>query len=98
MSTLIVGAGLVGLQVASRLVDEGKDVTIVEHDEEAARYASSRLDCIVITGPGNNLDILRKAGAETADYFIALTGSDETNMICCTWSQRNSKFPTNWPA
>ncbi|MGI9255301.1 MAG: Trk system potassium transporter TrkA [Salinispira sp.] len=84
MSIIIVGAGLVGFQVADRLIEEGKDVTIIENDEVAARYASSRLDCIVITGTGNNLDVLRKAGAEHAQYFIALTGSDEINMICCT--------------
>ena len=84
MSTVIVGAGVVGLQVAKRLVEEGRDVTIIEQDEAVVRYATSRLDCMVIAGPGNNLDILRKAGAENADYFIALTGSDEINMICCT--------------
>lgn len=84
MSIIIVGAGVVGFQVARRLIDEKKDVTIIEQREETARYVSSRLDCMVIHGQGNNLDVLRKAGAAKAEYFIALTGSDEINMICCS--------------
>ncbi len=84
MSFIIVGAGVVGLQVARRLIEEQKDVTIIEQSEEAARYAASRLDCMVITGQGNNLEVLRHAGVERAEYFIALTGSDEINMICCS--------------
>jgi trk system potassium uptake protein TrkA len=93
MSVIIVGAGVVGLQVARRLIDERKDVTIIEENEEAARYASSRLDCMVVTGQGNNLEILRKAGAERAEYFIALTGSDEINMICCSLVAAEFKVP-----
>lgn len=83
MRIIIVGAGTVGFQVADRLINEGKNVTIIEQDEAVARYAASRLDCIVITGLGNNLEALQKAGAEGADYLIALTGSDEINLICC---------------
>ena len=69
--------GLVGFQVADRLIEEGKNVTIIENDDVAARYASSRLDCIVITGMGNNLDVLRKAGAEHAEnvFFDQLTAA-----------------------
>jgi trk system potassium uptake protein TrkA len=93
MSIIIVGAGVVGLQVAKRLIDEHKDVSIIEVNEEAARYAASRLDCMVITGQGNNLDILRKAGAERAEYFIALTGSDEINMICCSLVAAEFRVP-----
>ncbi len=75
---------MVGFQVARQLIDEGKNVAIIEQNEEAARYASSRLDCIVIVGQGNNIEVLRKARLEKADFFIALTGSDEINMICCS--------------
>lgn len=93
MSAIIVGAGVVGLQVARRLIDENKDVTIVEQNEETARYAASRLDCMIIHGQGNNLDVLRRAGAESAEYFIALTGSDEINMICCSLVAAEFKIP-----
>ncbi|WP_053335734.1 Trk system potassium transporter TrkA [Salinispira pacifica] len=93
MNIIIVGAGVVGFQVARRLIDEGKNVTIIEQHEESARYAGARLDCMVLTGQGNDLEILRKAGAEKADYFIALTGSDEINMICCSLVAAEFRIP-----
>jgi trk/ktr system potassium uptake protein len=83
MKVVIVGAGVVGLQIAKQLIDEKKDVVLIERDPERARIATNRLDCMVINKPGNSLEALREAGASTADFFIAVTDSDEVNLISC---------------
>ena len=83
MKVVIAGAGAVGLQIAKQLIDEKKDVVLIEQDAERARLAANRLDCLVINKPGNSLDVLREAGIENADFFIAVTDSDEVNLISC---------------
>ena len=83
MNIVIVGAGEVGTHIASQLVAEQKDVVIIEKDPESAARASSMLDCLVITGEGSNVDVLKQAGAAKADIFIAATSIDEVNMISC---------------
>ncbi len=83
MNIVIVGAGEVGTHIASQLVAEQKDVVIIEKDPECAAKASNMLDCLVITGEGSNVDILKQAGAENADIFIAATSVDEVNIISC---------------
>lgn len=83
MNIVIVGAGEVGTHIASQLVAEQKDVVIIEKDPEAASKASYALDCLVITGEGSNVEILKQAGADKADIFIAATSIDEVNMISC---------------
>lgn len=83
MNIVIVGAGEVGTHIASQLVSEQKDVVIIEKDPESAARASSMLDCLVITGEGSNVDVLKQAGAAKADIFIAATSIDEVNMISC---------------
>jgi trk system potassium uptake protein len=83
MRIVIVGAGAVGFQLAAQLVEENKDVVIIEQNPEIAKHASNHLDCIVINGEGNNLEILKRAGIEKADFFLSVTDSDEVNMISC---------------
>lgn len=83
MNIVIVGAGEVGTHIASQLVAEQKDVVIIEKDPGCAAKASNMLDCLVVTGEGSNVDVLRQAGAENADIFIAATSIDEVNMISC---------------
>lgn len=83
MKIVIVGAGTVGFQIARQLVDEQKDVVLIERDPRVARHASNYLDCMVIQGEGNNPEVLKKAGVDRADFFIAVTDSDELNMIAC---------------
>lgn len=83
MNIVIVGAGEVGTHIASQLVAEQKDVVIIEKNPESAARASNMLDCLVVTGEGSNVDVLRQAGAENADIFIAATSVDEVNMISC---------------
>lgn len=83
MKIVIVGAGTVGFQIARQLIYEKKNVVLLERDPRVAKHASNYLDCMVINDEGNNLQVLKKAGIEKADFFIAVTDSDEVNMISC---------------
>jgi trk system potassium uptake protein TrkA len=83
MRIIIVGAGLVGVQLARHLIQEKHDVSLVESNEERARYASNRLDCLVLHDEGNSLRVLNEAGIARADALVCVTGSDEVNMIIC---------------
>ncbi|ULQ59441.1 NAD-binding protein [Brucepastera parasyntrophica] len=84
MKIIIVGAGLTGVQLARRLIDEKNDITLIDDNEEMVRHASNRLDCMVIEARGNDLRVLEEAGIAKADALVALTGSDEVNMITCS--------------
>lgn len=83
MKVVIVGAGAVGYQLARQLISEKRDVVLVEKNADVAGRVADSLDCLVITGEGTNLESLRRAGTDTADYFVAATDSDEVNMIAC---------------
>ena len=93
MSFIILGAGSVGFQLAKQLVDEGKDVVLIEKDAETAKQANDQLDCLVLNEVGNNLDTLQRAGIEKAEYFIGVTDSDEVNMIACGMASGQSGMP-----
>ncbi len=84
MNVIILGAGLVGWRLARQLISEGKEVTIIERNPEEARRVADRLDCRVVTGEGNSVPVLKKAGIEHADFFVSITESDEINMIACS--------------
>ena len=84
MKIVIIGAGFTGTQLAKRLIADKNDVVIIERDEELVRHVSSRLDCMVIQSDGNSLSTLEDAGIARADALVALTSSDEVNMITCS--------------
>ncbi|MGC9324421.1 MAG: Trk system potassium transporter TrkA [Desulfomonilia bacterium] len=81
MSVLIIGAGDVGFMIAKRLSEENIDVYIVEKDEAKVVKLSQMLDAQVIWGSGSSLKTLKKANIEHTDMLIAVTDSDEVNLI-----------------
>jgi len=83
MKIIIVGAGMIGLHIARELIEEKRDIVIVEKDADVARKAGNDLDCLVLNEDGSRPETLRKAGAAKADWFLALTGSDEVNIVAC---------------
>lgn len=83
MKIIIVGAGMIGLHIARELIEERRDIVIVEKDPEVARRASNDLDCMVINEDGSRPETLRLAGASDADWFLAMTGTDEVNIVAC---------------
>lgn len=84
MKIIIIGAGFTGTQLARRLISEKNDVTLIESNEETVRHALNRLDCMVVQAEGNNLATLQDAGIAKADALVAVTESDELNMITCS--------------
>jgi trk system potassium uptake protein TrkA len=83
MKILILGAGQVGSSVAANLVSEANDITVVDMDAGRLRELADRFDLRTVQGHGAHPDVLRRAGAEDAEMIIAVTNSDETNMVAC---------------
>lgn len=92
MKIIIVGGGSVGFQLARHFIAEKKDVILIEKDVEKARDVLNKLDCIVINDSATSIDVLRQAGIADADYFIAVTDSDEVNLICCGLANNKSTY------
>ncbi len=83
MKTVIVGAGQVGYNLAEQLIMESGDVVLIEKNASRAQYAAAHLDCLVLHADGKDLEEIRAANLEEADYFVAATDSDEANIIAC---------------
>jgi trk system potassium uptake protein TrkA len=83
MKIIILGAGTRGFQIAKHLIEEKKDVVLIESDPKKASYASSKLDCMVLNGSGTSIEMLEAAGIHETDMFISMTDSDEVNMVAC---------------
>jgi len=80
---IILGAGQVGTSLASNLVNEANDITVVDSDAALLHNLQEHLDLRTVVGHASHPYILLKAGAEDADMLIAVTNSDETNMVAC---------------
>jgi len=89
MYIVIVGAGEVGSYVARVLVEEGHDVVIVEQDEELARQLDGSMNAMVVRGSGVNPAVLRQAGIGRADLLLAVTATDEVNLIACMTGRKH---------
>ena len=83
MRVIIVGSGEVGFHIASRLVLENKDVVIIDNDPEAIRRVTENLDVQVVCGSGSSPVSLEEAGIKEAEILLAVTNSDETNLVAC---------------
>jgi trk system potassium uptake protein len=83
MKIIILGAGQVGSSVAHNLASEYNDITVVDGNSQVLQDLQDRLDIRTIVGHGAHPDVLSRAGAEDADMIIAVTNSDETNMVAC---------------
>jgi len=95
MNILILGAGQVGSNVAYQLArEEANQVTIVDINPAALRDLQDRLDVRTVIGNAAHPDVLERAGASTADMIIALTNSDEMNMVVCQIANTLFDTPT----
>jgi trk system potassium uptake protein TrkA len=94
MRIIICGAGRVGYGIARRLAAEDNDVTVVDQSKELVRSISERLDVRGVIGNGSYPDVLAEAGAREADMVIAVTVSDEVNMIACQIAHTLFNVPT----
>lgn len=94
MKIIILGAGQVGATLAENLVGEKNEITVIDYDSDKLRSLQDRLDLQVVHGVGSHPDVLKKAGAEDADMLVAVTNSDESNMMACQVAYSLFKTPT----
>ena len=93
MKIIILGAGQVGTTVAQNLASEANDITVVDHNAGLLREMQDRIDIRTVQGQASHPEVLRQAGAEDADMLIAVTNSDETNMVACQCAATLFKTP-----
>ena len=94
MKVIILGAGQVGASVAEGLVSEENDITIVDTDGARLMQLQDKLDLRAVVGNAATPSTLRDAGAGDADMVIALTQSDQTNLVACKLAQSVFNVPT----
>ncbi|MBC3766617.1 Trk system potassium transporter TrkA [Neptunicella marina] len=94
MKIIILGAGQVGATLAENLVGEQNEITVIDSNADTLSNIQDRLDLQVVVGTASHPDILKQAGAEDADMLIAVTNSDETNMMACQVAYSLYKTPT----
>ncbi len=83
MKIIVLGAGQVGTSVANALASEANDITVVDTNADVLRDLQDKLDINTVQGHAAHPEVLYQAGAEDADMILAVTNSDETNMVAC---------------
>ena len=94
MKIIILGAGQVGSSLAQNLVEEHNDITLVDINENRLNDIQNRLDLRTVIGRCSYPEVLRQAGADEADMLIAVTDSDEANMVACQVAYSLFNIPT----
>jgi trk system potassium uptake protein TrkA len=94
MKILIVGCGKVGTALAERLNREGHDIIVIDHKSSPISNVTDTLDVMGIVGNGASYHVQLEAGVETADVLIAVTNSDELNLLCCLIAKKASNCHT----
>ncbi|MHB0776233.1 Trk system potassium transporter TrkA [Halomonas sp. WWR20] len=94
MKIIVLGAGQVGGTLAEHLAHEENDITVVDIASERLRELHNRLDIRTVVGTASYPMVLRQAGCEDADMLIAVTNSDEVNMVACQVAHALFRTPT----
>lgn len=87
MKIIIIGCGKVGATLAEQLSKEHYDVVLVDNSVQKLHEISESIDALTVIGNGSSSSTLMEAGVDTADILIAVTGSDELNLLCCLVAQ-----------
>ena len=91
LRVIVVGCGNVGVSITELLSREGHHVTIIDKNAEAVRTISDTYDVMGVVGNGSSYRILMEAGIERANLLVAVTDSDELNLLCCTVAKKVGK-------
>jgi trk system potassium uptake protein TrkA len=83
MNVIVVGAGRIGFHLARILLDEGCEVTVIDKDGDVCGDVEKELECGIVRGDATKPRTLEEAGVREADSIVALSGSDETNLVVC---------------
>ena len=94
MKILILGAGQVGSSVAAALATENNDITVVDVDHQRLRELAEKLDIRTVVGHASLPSVLAQSGAEEAGLLVAVTSSDEVNLIACQVAEKLFKTAT----
>lgn len=90
MKIIIVGCGKVGTTLAIQLSKENNDICVIDVDSDIIQHLATVNDIMGICGNGSNYSVLQEAGISEADLLIAVTESDELNLLCCVIAQKAS--------
>lgn len=95
MYVVIAGGGKIGVYLAKTMIENDNEVAIIERDETICKHISETFEgrFLVVEGDCCESRILEDAGAENADVFVASTGQDETNLVCCELADRLFDVP-----
>lgn len=88
LNIIIVGCGKVGTTLIDCLSSEGHNVSFIDTNDEIVDKISNTYDVMGVVGSGSSYKVLIEAGIETADLFVAVTESDELNLLCCTIAKK----------
>lgn len=88
MKIVIIGDGKVGFAIAKQLSQEGYDLTIIENKPQVLNLTMDVLDVVGVQGNGGDYDVLKEAQVNQADLVIAVTSSDEINIISCLMAKK----------
>ncbi len=88
MKIILVGGGKVGTALARQLSEEGHNVTVVDTNKTRVEHLIESYDVLGIVGNGSSITTLEEAGIGETDVFIAVTGSDELNLLCCMFAKK----------
>ena len=94
MNIIIIGCGRVGRTLAEKLNDDGNDVTVIDMSAEKVDKVVNRCDVMGVVGNGATYTVQREAGIDRADLLIAVTNSDELNLLCCVIAQKEGNCQT----
>ncbi len=93
MRVIVIGAGEVGYNIADILSKEGNDIIVIDKDEERLKNISENLDVQTIVGSGSSPQVLKMAKLSQAEMIVAVTDSDETNIVACLLASTQSTSP-----
>jgi len=94
MKIIIVGCGKVGYTLVEKLNNEEHDITVIDEREDKVSSITDELDAMGIVGNGVSFQTLQEAGIKHADLLIAVTGSDEQNLLCCVIAKKSGHCKT----
>ncbi|MCH5280625.1 MAG: Trk system potassium transporter TrkA [Lachnospiraceae bacterium] len=88
LKIIIVGCGQVGQTLIAQLIKEGHDITLIDHDPQIIQEMTNLYDVMGVVGNGASYSVQKEAGIKGSDLIIAVTDSDELNLLCCTVAKR----------
>ena len=94
MKIIIIGCGKVGSTLAEELCEEDHELTVIDKNPQKIQQICESIDIMGSCGNGASIQILSEAGVEDADILIAVTGSDELNLLCCQIAKKVSQCHT----